>query len=1672
MSQKFLSPVALTGITDGSILKVNSSGVIVAAVDGTDYNTGSSQWTTSGNDIYYTTGNVGIGETSPDGLLHIKGSAQATEFYIESSTGTASTSGAIKIAQNNRSAEDFAGEMVFYVQDNNVGGTYWREAMAIINNGNVGIGNSSPGNNRLKVTGATEITGNLTLSGLGAGFLKTDASGAVSVDTSTYLTSYTESDTLDSVTDRGATTTNAITVGGLTVGDSHFIGNQTTYDNLLLLSSANENIVLSSAVDLYFNTGGTSAGAVGSSRMFISGTNGNIGIGTISPSSKLHLSDTTGGSIYMQDSNGATTHNISSISNNGNNFGIYTRSSDGTYVATDYQAVKNSSGTDYHRWFTNGDNERMRITSAGNVGIGTTSPSEKLDVNGTARISRPGSGVEYLNISVGDTLTTFTHTEDATDAGNGHGGFKFISNGALTGTNELFQIANAGGSVLLINSSGNVGIGTTSPENTLHVHKGSAGTVTANANSPIVIENSVNAYLNILVPDASESGILFGRPTSNVDGGIVYNSNISRGLEFRTAGNAYRMGIDSNGYVGIGTSSPMAKLTLPLEEESNYKIAFKSAGTTHAGISTVDQSGAGLYIAANSYVNSSGLITYNDSAYPSSGIYFDGWNQDAMMFYTAASGAPSERMRITSAGNVGIGTTSPNSLLHVNGSNPFVRINNSSVGDHGIKISYGNSDAHGLHLLYNPNSAISYIDNTYQAYSGQVYGNIYFRQNVSGTMTSRMMIKADGGNVGIGTTSPGFKLDVNGYIRANDRVYVRDSTKTLEVGSDYIQSYVTSGIGVSPIRFFTSTTEKARIDGNGNVGINTTAPEDKLHVLVTSTTAAQGIYLDSGSGNAGSAFLNVSTTDGPVLTGNTNTDGNVRGAYKASRIVFNGAGFKFQHSSETTGARTWSSHMVIDTDGKVGIGVGTPSTLLHVNGTITAPGVTTANNATVLDNTGIQPSQGTTEKTVVFKWSGTEIASLNNEGYFLASGYKTSGTTGYLKSDGTVDTSTFITSIPSEYVTDTELTTALGSYITVSSFNSATVFVLNGTDVGMGDDVTLGTAAFSASTDFATPTYVDTAISNLVDSAPTALNTLNELAAALGDDANFSTTVTTALGNRLRVDANQGLTTDQQSTGRSNLGLGTASTSNSGDFATAAHTHDWTQITSGDRTNYTLGFRAPTSSYAGFNFKGTDGNNAGYLLIRGTSDNDVYTAEGITLVADQGWLTLAQRYGTTNGIRFMTGSTASTRMVIANGGNVGIGTTSPSARLHVNGSAETLYLEGASNYTTAKFRYGGATKAEMVWSEGGGSLYWQTMAGGPIMFYQAGNERLRINTGGNVGIGTTSPSELLELQRDGKIGFGANGSYGIRTGYFDDGSGTHGFHIDTKHGGTWSTRRLVVRADSGNVGIGTDSPSEKLHVAGNIKTSGELIFDTSAASTTSTAKIFFGTVPSPDGSLNTGANNVSGYGVDNYGIILQAGYGESDMGGIKITDDGVMVWGASDENVFTVIDEDNNIVQFSIDNSGISYLRNSLGIGTTSPTAPLDVPANTSTYKVAKLGNDTTYHYTLTGESNHGLTLTCGSYYMAEVIITAQQTNGGGYNNLYIRGIWSNNYTSHHWDELENVGYLTGSSFTITNGQNGDTTNSGKLDIQMAYTSGSFSALVVRVVEMHAASGSHSYTIS
>jgi hypothetical protein len=89
----------------------------------------------------------------------------------------------------------------------------------------------------------------------------------------------------------------------------------------------------------------------------------------------------------------------------------------------------------------------------------------------------------------------------------------------------------------------------------------------------------------------------------------------------------------------------------------------------------------------------------------------------------------------------------------------------------------------------------------------------------------------------------------------------------------------------------------------------------------------------------------------------------------------------------------------------------------------------------------------------------------------------------------------------------------------------------------------------------------------------------------------------------------------------------------------------WTGVSAGIRENYDLQFRPAdnSSSYSGFSFA-SPGNsqNGGYFLIRGGADSDVYTQNGITLVADLGWLTLAQRTTANKGVRIMTGSPGST----------------------------------------------------------------------------------------------------------------------------------------------------------------------------------------------------------------------------------------------------------------------------------------------------------------------------------------------------------------------------------------------------------------------------------------------
>ena len=114
------------------------------------------------------------------------------------------------------------------------------------------------------------------------------------------------------------------------------------------------------------------------------------------------------------------------------------------------------------------------------------------------------------------------------------------------------------------------------------------------------------------------------------------------------------------------------------------------------------------------------------------------------------------------------------------------------------------------------------------------------------------------------------------------------------------------------------------------------------------------------------------------------------------------------------------------------------------------------------------------------------------------------------------------------------LTTTAKSTL-VSALNELKVAVDSAGWAGIDDGATGASSTWSSSK---ISTQITAAVNALTASAPTALDTLNELAAALGNDANYAATVATALSNRVRYDAAQALTLGQQQQACGNIGVG------------------------------------------------------------------------------------------------------------------------------------------------------------------------------------------------------------------------------------------------------------------------------------------------------------------------------------------------------------------------------------------------------------------------------------------------------------------------------------------------------------------------------------------------------
>ncbi len=549
----------------------------------------------------------------------------------------------------------------------------------------------------------------------------------------------------------------------------------------------------------------------------VSSANG--GITTASGTTARFSVNETGGAITAMDARGST-GNIGTRSNHTLGFLVNdvqkaTLTAGGDFTVTnDIKVTTTNPRIDYDggnsgslRFYsTSAAQERMRITSGGNVGIGTTAPYYKLDTrfsNTNTALSGGSSGewgsngirIDNTNTTVGAMALAHFRVGDA----DWHIGNKRV------GTDQAdFIFANEGATKMLIDHTGNVGIGTTSPAVPLHV----------------------NGFARL-------GGLQLSATTANI-------VNIANGDLKLGTNNTEKMRITAAGNVGIGTSSPtntdygsvIPKLHV---KQASTSGAFNLVARFEAG-GDAEATGGAILI---NHSNDRGMLIEGGRDGSGSAADDDGVGHLGIL---TSSGAHTRMITLrqnmvgaSSVYNVGIGTTSPTEKLHINNGSIYV-----------TPISYAaNQDDWALKIGASNNA-------------GWDFAGIKLRVNSGGGPRMSLMgagqveaVSIVSGNVGIGTIAPAKTLDVaaNG---ASQGIHLNISgVGRLQIYADGNRNYFKALSG-NGHRFTTTGGANVEILNNGRVGIGTTAPAAKLQVeelgidtTATSTTATTQVAIDT-----------------------------------------------------------------------------------------------------------------------------------------------------------------------------------------------------------------------------------------------------------------------------------------------------------------------------------------------------------------------------------------------------------------------------------------------------------------------------------------------------------------------------------------------------------------------------------------------------------------------------------------------------------------------------------------------------------------------------------------------------------------------------------------------------------------------------------------------------------
>jgi hypothetical protein len=760
--------------------------------------------------------------------------------------------------------------------------------------------------------------------------------------------------------------------------------------------------------------------------------------------------------------------------------------------------------------------------------------------------------------------------------------------------------------------------------------------------------------------------------------------NLSIGGNVSVDGNT--LFVDSNdNRVGVGTTAPEDLLHVNKSQDASTNIRLQNANagsSAYSQLYVINDGGSGVSFGigssgttANVYADRGFVVT--DSALNGVSIIAAGSGDDIRLF-TGGSAAGNERVRIDDSGNVGIGNTNPNREFTVN-------------GDIATNISSGGQSFR----IINDSTTLLYID-----YSG---GDVYLSNQQSGKLflrtaaTERATIDANG-NVGIGTASPISLLHVN-----NGDILVSESGSSdplIELNTS-LQEWI--------IRIDNSDDDKLQIldqthsdlvvmtfeNSTGNVGIGTTEPGAKLEVNSVAATSRVAIFKNPGAAwDEESNFL-LTTGDSAQGQGAIAWKNRDVGATRPSQLQFR----TIASDAEPT------VKMVVTGGGNVGIGTTSPSALLTVN-----------------TSTG----QGSVD---IGEWS-----SSSNYGFISFNGKSGTSSNFY----GTDDGHLYI-----NRQTDSE--------IRIRENNSDQMVFLNGGNVGINDS---------------SPDATLEVVGNLM--------------------------VTNSSDGDLLTVLNSG-----------SVGIGTAS------------------------PNGKLNIKGGSISIPHLDLGATA---TGRLILDPYMSGQAY-AKISTGANEPLYLSVgdASTHGAVNAL-----------IIASPSGNVGIGTTGPGAPLHINTTgASTLYLDSShANGPYLAWRESGADKFYIGSSEavGTGSGFYDiySTSGDGLRFFTNAAESVRIQSNGHVGIGTASPKELLDIE-DGNITISSSGSYnphllfaddsgmsvaGLDIWYQDDIGNSYidnvydnaagDIHIRTKTAGTPIEALFIESA--GNIGIGTTSPTNLLHL--------------------------------------------------------------------------------------------------------------------------------------------------------------------------------------------------------------------------------------------------------------------